>query len=128
MPIERNDLLIGLAHLQIDLGTPEQRQPTLRLSHEQWAETRALMRRVDGEVVDPPPMAVVADHHRPDNTAVELEHEQTVFVLSELTADVTFRIIPPPEQPAGSPEGNERLPIGWVIEAKSRTVSRCHSP
>ncbi|HEY6312654.1 MAG TPA: hypothetical protein VIY52_17895 [Streptosporangiaceae bacterium] len=76
MPVELDRGLVGRADLQVHLRAAKFAEPPFCLAHEQAAQPLALMARMDREVIDPPPVALIADHHGPGQFAVVLNNQK----------------------------------------------------
>ena len=60
--------------------------------------TKPTRRSVDGQIVDPAAMTVVADHDAPNHLAVFLEDHEIVSVMDLLALDVSVGIVPTPSK------------------------------
>ena len=66
---------------------------------------------MDGEVVGPAAVALVADHDAPDQLVVAFEYENVRRIMRELALDVVVRVVPWSGQPAGHPECHEPVAV-----------------
>jgi hypothetical protein len=120
VPVEGDGALVGGPYLQVDLRASGSYEPPLRLAHEQPTESLPLIGGVNGQVVHPAAMSVVTGHHRPGQPLADLEHEESIMIVSELALDVAAGIVPWPQQTAPGPQGQQRVMIGWPVGAEHR--------
>src|SRR5437763_13090098 len=73
--IEAFDLPILAAHQEIDLPHAALPQPGFGAAHCRRSQSLALPRGLDRDVVEHAAMAVMPDHHRGGNDAVDLAHQ-----------------------------------------------------
>lgn len=125
LSVELSCGLVRVPDLEVDFRAPETAESCLCLVHEQTTESLTPMSRVDREVIDPAPVAFVADHHRPDQLAVLLEYEEVLGVPGQLTVDVAVRIVPRSRQLADRPERHERLAVGRPVRPEYGFHGNC---
>lgn len=106
-PVKRHDLGIGAAHLQLDFGTTRRPQACLGGCHHAPADAGAPVMGMDGEIVDPPPVAVVSGHNGGDYPCAQAADEEHLRLHAEFAADVPARIVPGHDQAAIRPQLND---------------------
>lgn len=70
-------------------------------------------------------MALVADHHGPDQLVVVLEDQKTGRVPHQLAVNVPVGVVPAPSQFAEGPKRDESLSIARFVLPKHRSHERC---
>ncbi len=114
--VEPEHLLVPLAHLHVDLRAPSGGQEPFELGHEGATEPGSLQVGTDRQVVHPAAVPVVARHADADDrplvvTPGLLGDQEELGLLGDLPRDVTPRVVPRAQQPAGVPQGDDRLGV-----------------
>lgn len=120
VPVELDRGRVRRADLQVYLRAADFAQPPFCLAYEQSAQPLALMVRMDREVVNPSPVAFIADHHRPDQFAVVRKNHKIGRVPRQLAVNIPVRVIPRPGQLAQGPKRNKGLPIAGLVLTEHR--------
>ncbi len=85
--IERDDSIILASDLKIDLGAAVRKKRRFSDLHDPSAEARAAVFRMDGEMIDPAAMAVVAAENCPDDATIRDSHEKEFSLDRQLLPD-----------------------------------------
>ncbi len=112
--VEGDGLQIVPSNLNVDLGTPQLREPFPDVGHETPAVTLATAGRIHREIVDPSSMAFVSGHCRGDNRAVHDTDEKQLSLDPQLPGDVLTRIVPWTDQAASLPEIYHGIFVGFL--------------
>src|SRR4051794_7433656 len=122
--IELDYLRVGGSDLKVDLRTPNLREQALGLRHHRTTQAAAALIRIDGEIIDPPAMALVTRHHRRENLVIDDSDEKQLRVDLHLSCDVVVRIVPRSQQIAAPPEVNHVRFVGDLERADVHEDSR----
>ena len=109
--IEGQHRIIVLADAEADLWASKFNQEGFGLLHQTNAYAGALVFRGHGKIVDAPPMPVITDHYRRNETVIGCCHPERPVAVGQLTGDVLTRIIPRPDQAANLLERDHRIAI-----------------
>jgi hypothetical protein len=125
VPVELHRGRVRRADLQVHLRAAELAQPSFCLVHEHPAQPLPLMARMDREVVDPPPVALVADHHGSDQFVIDQENQKISRVPRQLAVNVPGGVVPGSGQLAEGPKRNESLPVPRLVLPKHASHECC---
>src|SRR6266567_740232 len=100
------DLGVIAADHELELFDAARTQPIFRSTHDLSPVALEAMVRVDGNVIDPAAMAVMADQHRGDEGAVGSAQQHSCVGLFARQRNIGGRIVPRPRRSATLPQRN----------------------
>ena len=115
--IEVDDGLVCGSDLQIDFGYAEVVEKLFDFLHECACVSLALVIGVDGEVVDPATVTIVAGHDGGNDLVIEFADEEPFGLDFEVAVDVFKGIVPGASEFARFPEGDELLLVVGLVGA-----------
>src|SRR3954447_12734718 len=110
--IERIGLHILAADQELQLQDARVAQPAFRRCHDDAAKAELAAVGIDGDVIDPAAMTVMADHDGGYDRATVAADQDRRVVAPPGHRDVGMRIVPGPRQAAALPERDHRLDVG----------------
>src|SRR6266566_7296126 len=115
--VEGMDLRVVVPHHELKLHNAARPEPVFRGRHDRTAIALVAMVGIDGNVIDPAAMTIMADQHRRDgNAPIAAQQDRCVGALAR-QHDVACGIIPRARQPATLPQ---RCHVGDVIVVNGR--------
>ena len=102
--IELDHMLIGVAHLKVDLAAAVRVQNFFHLSDDRPRVATALMIGIDADEIEPAAMSIPSRHDTRDNLAIDFADEKQPIVLSQFSLNIQVRIVPWPQQIAAPPQ------------------------
>ena len=109
--VKRADRRVVRAQHELDLRRPGILEPFLGPAHQTPAKAVSLHIRIDRQIVDPAPMAVMAGHDAADRRAAELGNENFGVRRFSAASEVLDRIVPRPGQSRLVPQGGDGIEI-----------------
>jgi hypothetical protein len=103
--VEFDDVAIGSANLQIDLGAAGFAEQALGFGNNGAGKPAPLKLGRDGEVIEPTAMALITGHYAGDDLTVEQPNQKEVGSDAKFALNVTMRIVPGPDQITELPQG-----------------------
>lgn len=108
------------ADLEIDLRAASRFQELFGGGHEFAAVSLLLYVGVDGQVVDPPAVSVVASHQRCDQPVADHSDEEPVPLHLLLAGDVFAGVVPRPRQSAAFPQFDDSGFVRGLVGANGQ--------
>jgi len=109
--IERLSALVSFANHEFEFRGTTRQEPETSLFHEFVSKAFALKGRIDGKVVDPASMTILAGHDRSGELVAHMADEDRGIAGGNRPVDVIVRVIPGPRQAASLPERNQHRPV-----------------
>lgn len=102
-PVKIHSLSIARAHLDIDLRAAEEVQPLLGCGDNLPTETLSAAAWVNGKVIEPTPVPLVAGHDACDNSVIKGPNQEEFGLHGKLALDILVWIVGASEQLATFP-------------------------
>ena len=121
--VKIDHLLVGVAHLQINLPTTSLAQQSLGLDNQLPRIPSPLMHWINPHQIQPPPMPIVSRHDAGHDLLLDQPNQKQPIILFHLVLNIQIRIIPRPHQIAAPPQLDDR---GLVLRMKLANLHRAN--